>query len=232
MTACYYNNSLTISLYLRIHSGVRFVSPLGYSNENHNQNQQLHESHESPCYQSKLLLLILQFWCNHTNQGDSTFQRKNLLHYCEDNDTVFCHTCVKAFKELKMSVWNAKDAFISRGFSNWKLATSVFQQQELSNCHKGTVEKIIALKEVLLVVCKVYLAYNYIYSHLILSIKNSIIVNKTWQFSAFSCVCALESISPTSAVVAGRVILSNLRFLARQACAIRGDGNKNNSNFI
>ena len=27
-------------------------------------------------------------------------------------------------------------------------------------------------------------------------------------------------------------ILSNLRFLARQACAIRGDGNENDSNFI
>ena len=27
-------------------------------------------------------------------------------------------------------------------------------------------------------------------------------------------------------------VLSNLRFLARQACAIRGDGNENDSNFI
>ena len=44
-----------------------------------------------------------------------------------------------------MSVINAEDAFISMGFSNWKLATSVFQQHELSNCHKEAVEKIITL---------------------------------------------------------------------------------------
>lgn len=31
--------------------------------------------------------------------------------YPEDNDTVFCHTRVKAFKELNMSDRNAKDAF-------------------------------------------------------------------------------------------------------------------------
>ena len=39
---------------------------------------------------------------------------------------VYCHTCVKVFKELNMSIRNAEDAFISRGFSKWKLATSLF----------------------------------------------------------------------------------------------------------
>ena len=73
------------------------------------------------------------------------FSKWPWFHYRKDDNTVFCHTCVKAFKELKMSVRNAKDAFISRGFSNWKLATSVFRQHELSNCHKEAVEKIITL---------------------------------------------------------------------------------------
>lgn len=69
------------------------------------------------------------------------------LHYREDDDTVFCHTCVKAFKELNMSVRNAEDAFISRGFSNWKLATSVFRQHEVTKCHKEAVERIVTLPE-------------------------------------------------------------------------------------
>ena len=50
------------------------------------------------------------------------------LHYREDDDSVFCHTCVKAFKELKMPVRNAEDAFVTRGFHNWKLATTSFHQ--------------------------------------------------------------------------------------------------------
>ena len=54
------------------------------------------------------------------------FSKWPWLHYRENDDTVFCHTCVKAFKELNMCIRNAKDTFISRGFSDWKLATSVF----------------------------------------------------------------------------------------------------------
>ena len=68
------------------------------------------------------------------------FAKWRWLHYREDDDTVFCHTCVKAFTELNMSARNAEDTFISRGFSNWKLATSVFRQHEVSNCHKEAVE--------------------------------------------------------------------------------------------
>ena len=45
-----------------------------------------------------------------------------------------------------MNIRNAEDVFILRGFSNWKLATSVFRQHELDNCHKEAVEKIITLQ--------------------------------------------------------------------------------------
>ena len=38
------------------------------------------------------------------------------------------YPCVKAFKELKMPVRNAEDAFVTRGFHNWKLATTSFHQ--------------------------------------------------------------------------------------------------------
>ena len=58
------------------------------------------------------------------------FAKWRWLHYREDDNTVFCHTCMKAFTEVNMSARNAEDAFISRGFSNWKLAMSVFRQHE------------------------------------------------------------------------------------------------------
>ena len=35
------------------------------------------------------------------------------LHYREGDDSVFCHTCVKAFKELKMPVRNVEGAFVT-----------------------------------------------------------------------------------------------------------------------
>ena len=41
-----------------------------------------------------------------------------------------------------MNIRNAEDVFISRGFSNWKLTTSV----NFDNCHKEAVEKIITLQ--------------------------------------------------------------------------------------
>ena len=125
------------------------------------------------------------------------FSKWPWLHYHEDNDTVFCRTCVKAFKELKMSVRNAKDAFISRGFSNWKLATSVFRQHELSNCHKEEVEKIITLPA-------------------ITSDVGEMLSKAHAQEKSENCQVLLT-------------ILSNLKFLA---CAIRGDGNEHDCNFI
>lgn len=53
-----------------------------------------------------------------------------------------------------MSVRNVEDTFISRGFNNWKLATSVFQQHELSSCHKEAIGKIITLPVMILDVSK------------------------------------------------------------------------------
>ena len=62
------------------------------------------------------------------------------LHYQESNDCVVCHTCAKAFKELKMRAKSAGDALVTRVFQNWKLATTTFLQHELSAFHKEVVE--------------------------------------------------------------------------------------------
>ena len=128
------------------------------------------------------------------------FSNWSWLHYREDDDTVFCHTCVKVFKELNMSIRNAEDAFISRGFSNWKLATSVFRQHEVTRCRKEAIERIVTLPATTSDIGEMLSK-----AHAQEKRKNGEVLLK---------------------------ILSNLRFLARQACAIRGDGNEVDSNFM
>ena len=99
-----------------------------------------------------------------------------------------------------MSIRNAEDALISRGFSNWKLATSVFRQHEVARCHKEAIEKIITLPATTSDIGEILSK-----AHAQEKCENHEVLLK---------------------------ILSNLRFLARQACAIRGDGNEVDSNFM
>ena len=40
---------------------------------------------------------------------------------------------------------SAEDAFVTRGFHNWKLATATFRQHELSALHKYAIEPVITL---------------------------------------------------------------------------------------
>ena len=73
------------------------------------------------------------------------FERWPWLHYREDDDCVFCHTCVKAFNEVKIPTRNAEDAFVMCRFHNWKLATTSFHQHEASACHKEAMERVFTL---------------------------------------------------------------------------------------
>ena len=120
----------------------------------------------------------------------------------EENDIVFCHTCVLALKQQKMrlTAGNIDGAFASRGFSNWKDATISFRKHDCSNCHKEAIEKMITLPAATRDVGEM------------LSSQHS-------AEKAQNRTCLLK-------------ILSNLRFLARQGCAIRGSGeHEKDSNF-
>lgn len=44
-----------------------------------------------------------------------------------------------------MPIRTADDAFVTRGFHNWKLATTSFRQHETSACHKQAVERVFTL---------------------------------------------------------------------------------------
>ena len=63
----------------------------------------------------------------------SWFDKWPWLHYCEENDSVVCHTCLLAKSERK-HLWssNADTALI--GFSNWKDATKKFPIHEATIC--------------------------------------------------------------------------------------------------
>ena len=47
--------------------------------------------------------------------------------------------------ELNMPAKGAEDVFGTRGFQNWKLATTVFHQCKLSAFHKEAVKQVITL---------------------------------------------------------------------------------------
>ena len=74
------------------------------------------------------------------------FDRWSWLHYDEDQDLAFCHTCIVAYQNNHLQATHClEQAFISKGFCNWKDATSKFAKHEKSQCHKDAVLKAITL---------------------------------------------------------------------------------------
>ena len=67
------------------------------------------------------------------------------LHYCEDSDIVFCHTCVSALRQKKMQLNRGDASFVSKGFSNWKDGTIEFKNHEASASHKEALQVVIVL---------------------------------------------------------------------------------------
>ena len=55
----------------------------------------------------------------------------------------FCHISLKA-KEEKKIMWsnNAEEAFMGKGFINWKDASTTFDKHSGSSCHKEAIWKI------------------------------------------------------------------------------------------
>lgn len=132
----------------------------------------------------------------------SWFKRYTWLHYDEERDVAFCHTCVKAYKEKKI-VWssgNVDPAFISTGFCNWKDASVKLKSHESSNCHHESVTKIFTLPSTTEDI-------------------GEALSKQHKQEKLERRHCFLK-------------ILASIRFLARQGLALRGDDTEDNSNFI
>ena len=78
------------------------------------------------------------------------FSNWHWLHYDSSQDLSFCHTCVKAVNEGKLSLasGNIKDSpFVCGGFSNWKDATVAFARHEQTTTHKKAVEVLVTIPE-------------------------------------------------------------------------------------
>ena len=73
------------------------------------------------------------------------FERWPWLHYREDDDCVFCHTCVKAFKELKIPTRNIDCEYLTNFDVNSHLCTiCVLFMLNLKGyfCHQNLPEAI------------------------------------------------------------------------------------------
>ena len=74
------------------------------------------------------------------------FKQHQWLHYDEERDLAFCHTCIKAYREKKLtSAHNVDPSFILRGYYNWKDATVKLKAHEASKCHQEALLKIFTL---------------------------------------------------------------------------------------
>ena len=124
------------------------------------------------------------------------------LHYQASTDTVFCHTCCKAFKTKKVDLMkgNWEASFIVNGFSNWKDATRIFKKHDASDVHKHAVEKLHILP-------------------------------RTTRDIGESLNAAHEKEKQMNCKYLLKV-LQNICFLAQQGIALSGDGNEDDSNFI
>ena len=72
---------------------------------------------------------------------------KQLTYFVTQN-LVFCFYCkLAAIRGLLSFSKNASDAFVTKGFNNWKKAKERFQEHEQSHAHSEACVKISALKQ-------------------------------------------------------------------------------------
>ena len=76
----------------------------------------------------------------------SWFKQWKWIHCNEENNSVYCFYCVKAYKENKLNnIPNLQKTYILTGFTNWKDATSRFTSHEATRCHQDAMLKIVTL---------------------------------------------------------------------------------------
>ena len=68
------------------------------------------------------------------------------LHYDLKRDVALCHLCMRADQEGKFLASTKRDAaFLSKGFTYWKEATTAFHKHQSSQCHREANEALIVL---------------------------------------------------------------------------------------
>ena len=67
------------------------------------------------------------------------------LHYVESNDSALCHVCMIAAKQKKVSGMCSDQAFVTRGYCNWKDVVMAFKEHEESKCHKESTHEMLII---------------------------------------------------------------------------------------
>ena len=65
----------------------------------------------------------------------------SMAHYDVSSDSAFSHLCMTAAYEGKL-IASTDPAFLTKGFTYWKEATTAFKKHEASQCHEETNEVI------------------------------------------------------------------------------------------
>ena len=66
------------------------------------------------------------------------------LHYDTKDDAAFCHLCMTAAHQRKFISSTKRDpAFITKGYTYWKEATTAFKKHQTSECHREANEAIV-----------------------------------------------------------------------------------------
>ena len=67
------------------------------------------------------------------------------LHYNADKDAAFCYLCMKTDHERKfLASTKRNQAFLSRGFTYWKAATTAFKKHQESECHREAIQAMLS----------------------------------------------------------------------------------------
>ena len=136
------------------------------------------------------------------------FERYEWLHYDETRDVVFCHICLKALANNMLTSLNADPAFTRNGFSNWKNATDT---KKGFHKHESSDAHLEAM-------------------------ARYVTVPSTARGDIGELISEQHSLEKRKNKKILLTILSNIRYLARQALPLRRDwvsetASEENSNF-
>ena len=73
------------------------------------------------------------------------FDKWKWLHWDNSTESVYSHICLRALRAGTLQCKTVDQAFLTRGFQNWKDATHLFRCHEQLACHCEAVERVLTL---------------------------------------------------------------------------------------
>ena len=84
------------------------------------------------------LFPMKQFGKKKRSCQDSWFKNFSWLHYSKEKDSVFCIFCIRHKGKLTAE-HNMEEAYITKGFNNWKKALEAFVDHQQSKAHRAAI---------------------------------------------------------------------------------------------